>query len=166
MQLASLPNTLMAIPSGVEGIRETLRIMSRLVKEGKKNISVRLLAGQLTRNLPQKHWSGEVNTIFDFVQNNIRYVRDINGVETLHTPETILSLGYGDCDDKSVLLASLLESIGHPTRFKAIALSQDNYCHVYVETKIGDKWIPLDTTEPHSMGWEPDNIASVMLINN
>lgn len=77
-------------------------------------------------------------------------------VERIQTADKTLELAAGDCDDKSILLASMLEALGHPTRFMAIGFEPNVFTHVYVETKIGNDWIPLETTEPVPMGWEPD----------
>lgn len=127
---------------------------------------MRETALDLTNGQRQKDWSAEVRALHSFVRDRIRYIRDIRGVETLHTPEKILDQEQGDCDDKSVLLASLLESIGHPTRFVAIGFKPGTFSHVFVETKIGDKWIALETTEPVEMGWRPARIVNSMIINN
>jgi hypothetical protein len=37
---------------------------------------------------------------------------------------------------------------------------------VYPETKIGEKWVTVETTEPVKVGWEPRNIVSKMVIYN
>jgi len=158
--------TLEAIPSGKAGVIATLKLMSRLAKEGKKTLPIRQTALQLVNGERQKDWTEEVNRIFEFVRDKIRYVRDVRGVETLQTPEKTLEFGQGDCDDKSTLLASLLESIGHPTRFVAIGFKPDHYAHVYVETKIGANWIGLETTEPVSMGWSPKGVVSRLVYFN
>jgi transglutaminase-like putative cysteine protease len=138
-------------------------MMTELVKNGKKNASVRAKALALTHDLPQKDKLGEIRALFNFVQNNIRYVRDISGVETLAYPEQVLVQESGDCDDKSTLLAALLESIGHPTRFLAVGFQPGNFSHVFVETIVGNKkWLSLDTTEPQPMGWRPPGIVNVL----
>lgn len=50
--------------------------------------------------------------LYYYSQNNIRYINDPAAREYVQLPgETMLSKA-GDCDDKSVLLATLLESIG------------------------------------------------------
>jgi len=100
------------------------------------------------------------------VRDNVRYVRDVRGVETVHTPVKILEQGQGDCDDKSLILATLLETIGHPTRFVAVGPAPGIYSHVFVETKLGNKWIPLETTENVKPGWRPKNTVSQMVIYN
>ncbi len=73
----------------------------------------------------------------------------------------------GDCDDQAVLIASLLESIGHPTRFIAIKTSTFGpYVHVYVETRIGNKWFPVETTENWPMGkGVPDSMQKLVWNN-
>lgn len=145
------------IPSGRAGIVETLRAMAMLVKEGKKNIRVRERAQALTVACAQKDYACEVRALHAFVRDAVRYIQDVNGVETIAAPEKTLETMSGDCDDKSILLAALLESIGHPCRFVAVGYEPGIYEHVYVETKIGPRWIPLETTEPVAAGWEPPN---------
>jgi hypothetical protein len=148
--------TLALIPSGRAGVIETLRIMSRMVRDGKKNLTIRHAALSLLRECNQKDYACEVRALHAFVRDCIRYVQDIRDVETIATPVKTLELAAGDCDDKSALLASMLESIGHPTRFTAIGFEPGVFAHVYVETKIGESWIPLETTEPWEAGIEPD----------
>jgi len=140
--------------------------MSRLVKTYKKAPLIRELALHLTNNLPQKDWPREVAAIHAFVKNRIRYTKDVNGIETLQTPIQTLRLGAGDCDDKSVLAASLLEAIGHPTRFRAVGFLPNVFCHVLPETKIGPKWVTVETTEPVGIGWRPKNIKANMVRHN
>ena len=130
--------------------------MRALTREGKKTLRIRERAGALTNGCGQKDYACEVKKLHAFVRDQIRYLGDINGVETVTSPEKTLDYGYGDCDDKSVLLASLLESIGHPTRFVAIGFESGIFEHVYVETLIGTRWIALETTEPVEAGWQPD----------
>jgi hypothetical protein len=148
--------TLSLIPSGQRGILETLKAMSRFARDGKKSLIVRGLAMRRTQSCAQKDYACEVRALHSFVRDSIRYVQDIDGVETVQSAEKTLEFGAGDCDDKAVLLAALLGSIGHPTRFVAIGFEVGIYSHVYVETRIGSRWIALETTEPVEAGWEPD----------
>ncbi len=143
--------------------------MSRLAKDGKLNPAIRAKAVELTERLPQKGWIAEIRALQEFVHDKIRYVRDIEGVETVHTADAVLSIGSGDCDDKSVLLASLLGAIGHPSRFVAVGFEPGRFSHVYVETLVGrkpGKWIALETTEPVGIGWTPPNIVSRIVKHN
>jgi transglutaminase-like putative cysteine protease len=140
--------------------------MSQLVRSSKKNPEIRQLALSLVRRNGQKDWVGEVRDLHAFVRDRIRYVKDIRGVETLHTPEKLLEYGQGDCDDKSTLLATLLETLGHPTRFVAVGFRPGRFDHVYVETKIGPRWIGLESTEPWPPGKVPPGAVTRMEQNN
>ncbi len=157
------------LPDGPEGIKQTLRTMVSLVRQWKKDPGVRELATQLVRNLPQGDTTAEVKALHAFVRDRIRYTNDTRNVETIQTPQATLQLGVGDCDDKSTLLASLLESIGRPTRFVALAFGQPpKYSHVLVETMLGTnrQWFPLETIKPVEAGWFPANATKRMTLHN
>ncbi len=149
-------------------MKTTLDKMKELVKSGRVNPIIRAKALALTNHLPQKDRIGELHALFDYVQNEIRYVRDIHDVETLHYAEQVIAQASGDCDDKAVLLASLLEAIGFDSRFMAVGFRPGEFAHVYVETKIfsprlrKNVWFSLDPTEPYPMGWRPPNIVEAM----
>lgn len=156
---------LTTIANGPAGIRQTLRIMSKITKKYKSSQPVRELALSIVRGCGEKKWFEEAECLLDFVQRKIRYVKDIRGVETLHTPPHVLRLGQGDCDDKSLLLASLLESIGHPTRFVAVGAKKGRFSHVLVQTKIAGRWVWAETTEPWPLGRGP-KFKSMMVEHN
>lgn len=165
MHFSDTTATLERMPNGVDGVKYTLARMRSLVRDGKKNINLRLKALSLVKRHRQKEWVNEVKSLHRYVRDRIRYVKDIRGIETLQTPIKTLELGQGDCDDKSTLLATLLETIGHPTRFIAMSRIRDQFCHVYVETRIGNKWIPLETTENVNVGWNPKATQKIRVHN-
>lgn len=170
MQLDTVrPSVLADLPPGEHGTATTLRLMSRYVRGFKTSGQVRETALALISGVRQKDYPGEARAVFDWVRDHIRYVRDINGVETLQTPLATMELGAGDCDDKSTLLATLLESIGHPTRFVAAGYQEPGrYSHVYVESRLGARWVPMDATlidEP--MGSIPRaQVRARLVVNN
>jgi transglutaminase-like putative cysteine protease len=133
-------------------------MMRGLVKHYKKNAEIRSRALELVNFTTDKDWVGEIERVFRFVRDDIRYTQDVTDVETLQTPDATLALGHGDCDDKATLLAALLEAIGHHTRFHAIGMHPGELSHVFVETLLGDNdWLALDPTEPEAeIGWTPD----------
>lgn len=111
----------------------------------------------------------EIERLWSFVRNQIRYVKDVHGVETVQTPEQTIRLGQGDCDDKSTLLCAMLLSIGHPCRYAAMAFLPAKFSHVLVETRVGrqrynSKWIPLETTEVKPFGWYPKRPHDRMVV--
>lgn len=158
----------MMIPEGAAGTKATLDIMSRMVKGYKKDIPLRQLALNVIQDLQgRKNFRGQVARLQNYVRNSIQYVKDINGVETVQTPDRTLQNRAGDCDDHSVLLASLLESIGHPTRFVAIKTSPFGpYVHVFTETKIGAQWVAAETTEEWPLGYRPPKAFAPMIVHN
>lgn len=125
---------------------------------------VRNKAIQITQGCGSKDWRCEIEAIHGWVDSNIRFIRDINGVETLQTPARTIELGAGDCDDQCILISSLLEAAGHPTRFVAVGFFPGQFSHVFVETRLGDRWIPLETTVPGAyIGWYPPDTRSRMV---
>jgi transglutaminase-like putative cysteine protease len=140
--------------------------MRSFTRQGKTLPAVRFKAVELTSGLQQKDYSGEARALHRFVRDSIRYVRDVTDVETLHTPDVTLAQGAGDCDDKAVLVAALLEAIGHPTRFVAVGPADNNFIHVFVESKIGPNWIPIETTEPVMCGVGPIGFPARLVIHN
>lgn len=171
MQLAQSPATptqtqLLQISDGIDGTKQTLKLMRAIVRDAKKSPAVRNAALALLHDVLQKDYLTEIKRVHVFVQNNIRYVRDINDVETLQTPDKTLELGQGDCDDKSMLAAAMLESIGHPTRFIAVGRGKGEFEHVYVETLYGSMWIPLECTEPVPLGWKAPGMSEFLVVHN
>ena len=141
--------------------------MRDLVRRGKLNPLVRQKATEIVSALPnQKGWLAQIRALHKFVRDGIYYVRDINGVETVREAQRVLIDGVGDCDDKAVLLASLLESVGHPAKLVAVGFNPHTFHHVLVETQISkpprEKWLPLETTEQVEAGWYPPNVRARM----
>jgi len=162
-----------AVDKGVAGTRQTLKIMARLVKDYRATPMIRNTAADLVQHLPGMSFNGEAKALFDFVQQTIRYLGDVNDVETLQAPDVTLQNRRGDCDDQATLLATLLESIGHPARFVAIGYTNPGeFEHVFLETRIGPDWIACDTTVTGaSFGWAPeppytDDIVTARLVHN
>lgn len=119
---------------------------------------IRGKAASLVRGLPQKDFPGEARRLFEFVRDDIRYLKDIEGVETIHPAEYVLEAGQGDCDDKAILLAALLLSIGHTPRFIATSFAPGVFSHVWVQDLLhmrgepAPRWVDLEPTEPVAFG--------------
>lgn len=161
--------TLHEIPTGNAGVRATLKAMGLFVNKYKKAPVIRDLALKIVRNAGagnEKSWSKQARAIQLYVQKEVAYRRDIRGVETVQSPVQTLKYGQGDCDDKSVLTASLLEAIGHPTRFAAVGKQKNHFCHVLAQTKIGGRWVSLETTEDWPLGKNPPDVRSWMVHTN
>lgn len=142
--------------------------MRRIVRQWKKSPNLRQLTLDVIDNVPgHKNFAGQVHRVHNYVKQNIAYVKDVNGVETVQTPEQTIRNRAGDCDDQSVLVAAMLESIGHPTRFVAIRMKPlGPFVHVFVETLVGRRWLPVETTEDWPVGYHPPKFAGRMVVQN
>lgn len=150
--------TLKSIPDGIAGIKATLAVMVRYAQQSRYDFAVRNQALKLVAALPSKNYMAEVEAIHKYVRDDVRYVKDIDGVETVATPTQTMLMMQGDCDDKALLAAALLMAIGHQVRFVAVGDSPDNISHVLIETMVGRRWWPVETTEPVAVGWYPDTL--------
>lgn len=157
--------TLQVLPDGVAGIKATLALMVKLARQSKNTWAVRSLAESIVRGVREKSYVEEARAIQEYVRDHVRYTKDIRDTETVATPEKTVERGLGDCDDKSLLTAALLESVGHPTRFVAIGRTPGHYVHVLVETKIANRWIAVETTESVPLGWYPPGFNYRLVYN-
>jgi hypothetical protein len=72
---------------------------------------VRRLAAELTKGKTTRE--AKLEALFDFVADNIRYVNYVSGEWWLpNRPQQLLARREGDCDDKAILLITLLRSVG------------------------------------------------------
>lgn len=143
-------HTLLGSLKGPAGVRLTLKRMAAISKAYKTAPLIRETATKILSRIPEKRWRLEVETILSYCQNYVRYTRDVVGVETLQTPVQTLRIMQGDCDDQSMLLASLLMSVGHPCRFVAVGQAKNSFSHVLVQTKVSGTWLWAD---PIMNGW-------------
>lgn len=109
--------------------------------------TIRELALEWTRGLPDRAYKREAMAIYRNVRRRVRFVRDIDGVETIQSPIVTLKKGAADCDGISTLIAALLLSIGHRPTFKVVDMSGRGYSHVYVVDVIRGKPFPLDASD-------------------
>lgn len=164
----SVPSTLAGLPEGVDATRATLRAMVKYARAGQLETPVITLARQiLGSSLPQtgtsKNYADQLRALQNWVRDRIRYVRDPVGAEMVQTPSRTLQIASGDCDDKSVLLAALLCSIGFPCRFVAVGFKGGAYSHVFVEARLGTRWVPCETiVQGKEPGWYPENVTRRM----
>ncbi len=145
------------LPAGDLGIGQTLQAMRRIVMGAVRDPFVVHTARQIIAGVPERDTRGEVETIFAWVQDHLRYTHDPTTYELVTTPQYALreirSQGHisEDCDSAAVLLAALLEAVGVRTRFHVLGsqpprAGDSRFSHVYVEAEIGGRWVPLDAT--------------------
>lgn len=152
--------TTMRVPRGFPGTQRTAAHVRRLILDGARDFYVRQKAIDilLRRAVRPKNYVGEIEALFEWVQRNVRYTKDPFRVEVLHSPRRLLELRAGDCDDMTILLGAMLEAIGHPVRLVLTGPDPARpllFSHIYLEVYCRGRWIPLDATMPHPMGWAP-----------
>lgn len=142
--------------------------MRKIVRAAKVDPSARIFAHNITQHVEGKNWVGEIRAVFNWVRRNVRYRLDTNDIEVLQSPRVTVSLRAGDCDDQCILVATLLECLGHPCEFMAIGFDPnlENYSHVVTVARGAGETAPivLDTTEAEPMGWVPDGIQWTLSI--
>ena len=86
--------------------------------------------------------------LFYFVRDNFEYLLDPRAIEYVEDPKEFLAIGGGDCESGSILLASMMESIGIDTQL--VLIKGHAYARIYLpESKKGyqrDGWVYLDWT--------------------
>ena len=146
---------------GDAGVEQTLHWMKRLIDDAVKDPIVNRTAIDALRrvNAPSFDRDAKLRALYDFVSwPNFLYVEDPVGPfgpkETLRPVRDLLQLRAGDCDDFTVLLASLAGTIGIRTR--AVTIAADPRCpsefsHIYPEAEVApNRWVPLDAARPGS----------------
>lgn len=110
-------------------------------------------------------------SVFQFIKGHIRFVEDetiltnVLGsdpfVELLIAPYVLLSMPepMGDCDDFSMLAASMLLALEIPVKFVTIAVDPDEpdkFSHVFVKAFLSDerRWVSFDASHGSLLGWE------------
>lgn len=137
------------LSAGLTGTAETISVMQRLALQGAASPSVREQAERIIIRRPARNWAAESRAIEAWVQNHIRYTRDGLQVETVKSPERMLreihsqGLTLADCDDASVLISSLLLTVGHAPAFQVLGRGEVPH-HVNVIDRTAN--VELDAT--------------------
>lgn len=158
MRLCPVPvyrATLSATPGGAAGNFHTLRLMRQMIDAGAVDPRVMSAAHSIIWLAPERDEVAEACALYEFVRDNVRYVRDVVGVETLCDPAMTLQRQVGDCDDQTVLMCALLESCGYPTRLIMAGYSGADFEHVYAQVHVRGEWVTVDPIErAQCFGWE------------
>lgn len=181
---AAAPSITDTLPADdTSAVKATLKQMVAIVRKYKADATTINAARMILTSAGIKDFRSQksqgIAALQHWVRDNIVYVADPRGVELLQTPPRTLQLQTGDCDDKSILLAALLETVGCATRFMAVggtgaewsndgddwdAMGDPPYSHVLPQVRMGNSWLCLETivasAEP---GWCPPGIEIMMV---
>ncbi len=173
------PASFGSIPSGLPGVKATLKTMVGIVRAtiNPKSpdrvsalVTLRTTAQNIVHHCPEKDFMCEASALQAWVRDSIRYTRDMRTAETLQYPDVTLIKRSGDCDDKSMLLATLAECVGFHTRFCAVGVRGESFSHVSAQLLVpGSGWInaetiPIDSVGTKApLGWFPSDATCLML---
>jgi hypothetical protein len=141
--------------AGREGNLQTLRIMASLVRRDVQDLGLRDYAARLVQDVPGHSHNSVADELFYFARDRIKYRRDPFSFEVIADARKSLSLNYGDCGDKTVLLATLWGCLGIKSRFVVLSYAPPAFQHVFLEARLEGKWLPYDPTPEEAVpGWQ------------
>ena len=169
----------------IQPVQTAQRIVS-MALEGSSSPEVIQLSKYFTRNLRDARESpylaklSEIQAVYNWVNEKIRYVHDPEHIELVYSAPAMLQRvkKFGrwaeDCDSYSLLIMSLLMALGHRTRITIAGFNDtmpDVYTHVFAEAllpPIGDhpaQWVIIDPTagkRVHEMAKKYQNIKEFL----
>jgi len=144
MQARLIENSL----GGNEATLYTLEKIREFIDKFKINPVIRVLYRSILQNIDGRDYERIIQAIYDYSLEKVRYQKDIYGVETLQSPLRTLQLGFGDCDDFTILLGTLYEGAGLKTRIVLVTNRPNKiYSHVFIQVFNGREWITADPVE-------------------
>lgn len=136
----------------------------RLIKEGRDDPRIYEITREVISQSGTKfgYDIDELEALYQFVQGRVRYVRDPYGrdiyqgaVDTLDKHKT------GDCEDLTILLASMVLTVGYPVAIKLVSVAGELWDHIYplagMPPEEPKKWVAMDATLSYGrLGQEPE----------
>ncbi len=102
---------------------------------------------------------GEIKAIFFALRERARYVSDPKDVDVFTSPDAMLEMQGGDCDEYAIALTSMLWAIGYTTKLRIIQTKKsETWDHIFVLVGLPQrkptKWIALDASLAKPPGWQ------------
>ena len=111
-------------------------------------------------DVPERDPEALARAVQQYAQTHIKFFRE--RPERFASPLRTIEWGFGDCDDKSILIATLLRSFRVPVRLKFVRWEQKKLdggvkriSHVYPEVQLGGQWHALESVHPWPLGKDP-----------
>jgi len=144
-------------------IEERLASIQDLVHKSVQDPEMRKLALQITSKCAERDGECEAKAIYDFVKKNVRYTGDVapiqfpngdvEGIDLYQSARRTVEFAGGDCDDQSILIATLLALNGITPRLRVMKESSaEDFSHIFPLAGLPKNnpttWTALDTTLP------------------
>lgn len=165
MQVAETPDGAEVVQSHVRfgSQAEQVQFLRSMVDTYRELPAIRARARDIVfrqRGCLPKHMADQAIALASWVQDNVTYVNEMP--EVFQTPAHTLYCRYGDCDDFTTLICSLLESIG--IQSELVALEWDGaFRHIFPVACVPGRGgrtvrLPLDATLSQPVTDLPDPI--------
>lgn len=146
----------------VSNFNDVIEQLRRHVENGKADPAIRAIVAEALADVPERDYRKEIEALFHWVREHVRYTRDPHGIDTFQSPRRTVQLGIGDCDDMATLLASMLQSAGYDVCFRVVDSAGNGWDHIYVIAGYPpgnpQHWIALDPTVDRAPGWEVSGV--------
>ena len=144
-------------------IDERVRNIQNLIWESVNDPRMIKLAREITRNAPERDGEAEAREIYMAVKARVRYTGDVapvrmpdgkvEAIDLYQSAWRTWEFGGGDCDDQSILVATLLSINGITAMLRVTATSKSaDWSHIYPVALLPKfapkKKLPVDTTLP------------------
>jgi len=108
-------------------------------------------------NVPERNDKALVQAVLSYAQDNIKFFRE--RPERFASPIRTVLMGIGDCDDKTIFIATALRTFRIPVRLVFLRFQSPEtekwVSHVYPQCKLDNKWISLESVHKWEMGADP-----------
>jgi len=141
---------------GETGLIKKLNFIGDVINKNARLSSVRDRALYITLGVENFDFYGQLEKIYSWVANNIRYVRDPENAELIQDADEVIAKGAGDCDDFAILIGALLKSIGFQIRLIISGRDAGGWNHIYLHALVSNEWIPCDPSMQYPLGKETD----------
>ncbi len=133
--------------------QEALNGILILIKQGKVDQRIYDVTREIIaqNKIPYGNDMEELEAIYKFVQGRVRYMRDPVGRDVYQSAiETLDKQKMGDCEDLTILISSMVMSIGYPVALKLASIEGDIWDHIYslagLPPKNPTEWVAMDGT--------------------
>jgi len=114
--------------------------------------------------IPERDNAAFARALQQYAQEHIQFFRE--RPERFASPLRTLQWGIGDCDDKSIFIATVLRSFRIPVRLRFIRYrkqlldgTRKTISHVYPQAQLDGQWVTLESVHPWPMGKDPEQEA-------
>lgn len=146
----------------IRGARQQRKAVWRVVKQYTGHPLLMQWAADFLRDykVPERDPAALARAVQRYAQEHIRFFRE--RPERFASPLRSIEWGFGDCDDKSIFIATVLRSFRVPVRLAFVRYVKRNLdgttkriSHVYPQANLGGKWVALESVHPWPAGKDP-----------